>query len=188
MNENNILNQIMSFKLFGDNLLDNEGIFQGYPIVSTTLELENKIANGQDVEIFLTERKTLDDFLREKFNEIGLIELMKVYTKKHFGKALYLPMVTAPKVGCLFCNSDNPDLLSGILTEYQQTIKTGFFGSIALNLHTDDISKFTLLHAKFSLQENESKFSHGYHYETKNFHFFIQSSIQGDLAVVYQEL
>ena len=126
--------------------------------------------------------------LREKFNEIGLIELMKVYTKKHFGEAFYLPMVTAPKVGCLFCNSDNPDLLSGILTEYQQTIKTSFWGSIVLNLHANDICKFTLLHAKFSLKENESKFSHGYYFETQKFLFFIQSSIQGDLAVVYEEL
>lgn len=157
-------------------------ILQSPPTLTSTSELE--MASNK---IFLTPIEVLDEFLKKKFNN-GIVEFMLLYTEKHFGKAFCLPVVFSPTVRCLFYNSDDPDWLSQTLTDYQSAIKVNSFGNTYLNLHTNDIYKFTLMKANFSLKENAEKFLRGYHYTINNFQIFIQSSIQGDLTLLYEEL
>lgn len=135
-----------------------------------------------------TAAKTFDQFLKEKFDGIGIGEFMKIYTKKHVGEAFCLPIVP-PDITCRFMTATNPEVLAKFMETYKQSIGTNpFTGNTFMNLHNDTVYEFTLIRADFDLLANQKLFWRGYHHQTDNFAFFINSSIQFDLTVIYQKL
>ena len=127
-----------------------------------------------------------DEFLKEKFNGIGISEFMKIYTKKHVGEEFCLPVPS--EITCIFNSSDDPEALAKFLANYKQTIGTNHFtGNTFLNLHNNNVYEFTLIRAEFSLDEHKNLFWAGYHHSHDNFKFFIKSSAQFDLTVVYND-
>lgn len=185
MNEMNLLQELSPLWIFDNNTGECEQLLQQFAKLNSTSELATKVA-ASPAEIFLTPAETLDDFLKEKFSDIGIAEFMQIYTKMHVGEAFCLPVVT-PTVTCLFGSFDVSDLLSQMLVDYQSTLKKNGSGSTFLNLHTDATYKFTLLHVT-NLTESKNKFYSGYHHETEHFHFFLKSSAQFDLTILYEEL
>lgn len=185
MNEMNLLQELSPLRIFDNNTGEFEKLLQQFPNLNSTSELATKVAVSP-AEIFLTPAETLDDFLKEKFSDIGIAEFMQIYTKMHVGEAFCLPVVT-PTVACLFGSFDKPDLLINLLTNYQASVQKNIFGSTFLNLHTDATYKFTLLHVT-GLKKNKNQFYSGYHHETEHFHFFLKSSAQFDLTVIYEEM
>ncbi len=185
MNEMNLLQELSPLRIFDNNTGECEQLLQQFAKLNSTSELATKVA-ASPAEIFLTPAETLDDFLKEKFSGIGIAEFMQIYTRMHVGEAFCLPVVT-PTVTCLFGSFDVSDLLSQMLVDYQSILKQNAFGSTFLNLHTDATYKFTLLHVT-NLTESKNKFYSGYHHETEHFHFFLKSSAQFDLTILYEEL
>lgn len=185
MNEIALLQEVIPFRIFENNQWEVEKSLQQFPKLNSTSELNAKIS-ATPAQIFSTPEKILDNFLKEKFGNIGIAEFMKIYTKMHVGEAFSLPVVT-PVINCLFGSCDNLDLLSQILADYQSSLKKNVFGNTFLNFHTDAIYKFTLIHAT-GLKKSKNKFYTGYYHKTEHFCFFIQSSAQFDLTIVYEEL
>ena len=129
-------------------------------------------------------KNVFDSFLKEKFDIEGIFGFMEIYTKLHIGEAFFLPV--PENISVIFKVSNDPIDLSHFLTHYQSSIITTHNSSY-LNLHNDTIYRFTLIRADFDWDKNANLFYLGYHYETEQFHFFIRSSIQFDLTVLYQK-
>lgn len=185
MNENALFNGGIFPSNLGTPFEVDDSYYRSLPNFSSVEELKNKKLS-KEMDIFQTPAETLDAFLKETFGGIGIPELMRIYTKKHIGTEFCLPVVT-PQVICYFKKEDNANSLFNMLANYQCSIIPSPFGN-HLNLHNDTIYKFTLIRADFDLKENASNFFFGYHHESKNFHFFIKSSIQFDLTVVYEKV
>ncbi len=183
MDENNLFEAIFSGILDGHFEVD-DSFYRSLPHFNSVEELKKKKLSKK-VDIFQTPAKTLDDFLKDVFDGIGIAELMRIYNKQHLGKEFCLPVVT-PQVTCYFKEYDDENKLLNMLKDYQRSIVQGPFRTY-LNLHNDTVYKFTLIHADFDLKANADKFFFGYHHESENFHFFIKASIQFDLTVVYAE-
>ena len=129
--------------------------------------------------------EVLDEMLRMKFVGLGIKEFMEIYTKLHIGQAFAFPV--PPTVTCTFKEMDSAKDVQDFLSGHQRTIGEDRFGTF-LNLHTDDVYEFTIIHANFNLAEDHNSIYHGYYYgENERFAFFIKSSAQFDLTVVYSE-
>ncbi len=129
-------------------------------------------------------KNVFDSFLKEKFDIDGISGFMEIYTKLHIGESFSLPV--PENITAIFKVSNDPFELAHFLAHYQSTIITTRYSSY-LNLHNDSIYRFTLIRADFDWEKHANQFCTGYHYETKQFHFFIRSSIQFDLTVLYQK-
>lgn len=187
MDEKKYLSEVISTRIIDD--LSNLGVntHELLPKSRSAKELEENLLS-ETLTIFRTPFDSLNNFLTEKFDGIGIPEFMQIYTKLHVGQSFCLPVAT-PEITCYFKTERDHDYLAQFLPQYQESIVPNpfsFQGS-RLNLHNDTIYKFTLIHANFSLAEFADYFRCGYHYETNEFHFFIKSSIQFDLTVVYEE-
>ncbi len=115
MSENLSLDAVFAlygaFSIFTDNRHEATGIFQKLPILSSTKELDEKVSSNI-TELFSVSAETLDEFLKEKFEGLGIAELMQIYTKKHIGEELCFSVVT-PTVSCFFSGAlTNPHVLS----------------------------------------------------------------------------
>lgn len=144
-----------------------------------------KFANAQENQSFRTPAEVLDSMLRMKFSGLGIREFMETYTKLHVGQAFAFPV--PPTVTCTFKEMNSAKDVQNFLSGHQRLIDEDGFGTF-LNLHTDDVYEFTIIHACFNLEENHQSIYSGYYYgENEHFAFFIKSSAQFDLTVVYSE-
>lgn len=147
---------------------------------------------------YVAPAEVLNSFLVSKF-DCNITDFMKMYGKAHLKNIGVAPtdddvnLIVAvhlipPSVICFFEEVNNPFELSFKLADYQATITEDAFGRSQLNLHDDSVRKFTLIRAKFSLEDEKKRFYFGYHFTTEKFRYFIKSSAQFDLTVVYEEL
>lgn len=142
-------------------------------------------ANAQKNDAFRAPAEVLDNMLRMKFHGIGIREFMEIYTKLHIGEAFALPV--PPLVTCVFKEMSSAKEVANFLSGHQRTIGEDRFGTF-LNLHNDTVYEFTVIHANFNLEEEHKSIYHGYYYgDNEHFAFFIKSSAQFDLTVVYSE-
>lgn len=144
-----------------------------------------QLANTHENQSVRTPREILNGMLHLKFHGIEVAEFMKIYTKLHIGESFVLPI--PPIVTCVFKEMDSPEDVQNFLEGHQRTIGQDSFGTF-LNLHTDDVYEFTVIHANFNLEKEHNSIYHGYYYnENEYFAFFIKSSAQFDLTIVYSE-
>lgn len=167
--------------------------YEKYPELKeeTLWKLENDLSSEMD--IYTVQYDVLNEFLKAKF-ENNLGEFMRMYLKKHLTSANSKDIETVirihsiPKKICLFVKEAySPNELWLELKNYQSTIISGMFGESKLNLHNDDVYKLTLIHAKFDLKPDKNAWF-GYFFNTPKHMFFIKSSIQFDLTIVYYEI
>lgn len=157
---------------------------ESLPVCTDPAELL-EFANARTDQSFRTPSEVLNEMLRTKFLGLGVTEFMEIYTKLHVGQAFAFP--TPPTVTCTFKEMDTAKSVQNFLSGHQRTIGEDRFGTF-LNLHTDDVYEFTIIHANFNLEEEHKSIYHGYYYgENEHFAFFIKSSAQFDLTVVYSE-
>lgn len=166
-----------------------------YESLSEIVTIEDLIQKEKSSksEAYKVSTALLNDFLKRRF-EHDLPDFMKLYSKAHFsglgfefeGEGIVLPV--ASTTACYLGETNNPEHLAAYLADYQASVVRGPFGETRLNLHNDTIYKFTIIRANFSLEAEKNKFYFGYHFTTDKFRFFIKSSVQFDLTVVYEEL
>lgn len=143
-------------------------------------------------ENYRVSTQIFSEFLQKRFG-LNLPDFMQMYTKEHFktlgfkgSEGIVLPVGSTTI--CYFAESSNPEMLAKRLANYQASVVPNLFGGTRLNLHNDTIYKFTIIRAKFSLDATKNHFFFGYHFKTDKFNFFIKSSVQADLTVVYEEI
>ncbi len=184
MNENNqsfvILNEVRSTP----NEAKENAIRESLPIYDNPdklLELESSQKNTS----VRAPANILDEMLRTKFSNLGIREFMEIYTKLHIGEAFAIPVPSI--VTCTFKGMNSAEEVQNFLSSHQQTIGHDRFGSF-LNLHNDNVYEFTLIRANFDLKKDHHSIYHGYYYDqNEQFAFFIKSSAQFDITVVYSK-
>lgn len=165
--------------------------YESLPEIATLQELAQKEASSKS-EAYRVPTAMLSDFLKQRFDH-NLPEFMKLYSKAHFSGLGYefeegIVLPVASTTACYLGESSNPECLAKYLADYQASVVRKPFGRTALNLHNDTIYKFTIIRANFSLEAEEKQFFFGYHFTTDKFRFFIKSSVQFDLTIVYEEI
>lgn len=165
--------------------------YESFPEIATIEELTQKELNSKG-DAYKVPTTLFSNFLKQRFDH-DLPEFMKLYSKAHFSglgfefeEGIVLPI--ASTTACYFGKTSNPDRLAEYLANYQASVVRSPFGGTRLNLHNDTIYEFTLIRADFNLEAEKSKFFFGYHFTTDKFRFFIKSSVQFDLTVIYEEL
>lgn len=157
---------------------------ESLPICDNPAELL-QFANAQENQSVRTPAEVLDEMLRMKFIGLGIREFMETYTKLHIGQAFAFPV--PPTVTCTFKEMNSAEDVQTFLYGHQKTIGEDRLGTF-LNLHTDDVYEFTIIHANFNLEEDHNSIYNGYYYgDNEHFALFIKSSAQFDLTVVYSE-
>ena len=175
-----ILNRVRS----NPNEAAENAIREKLPVYDIPDKLLELASSAQNLSV-RAPAEILDEMLRMKFAGLVIQEFMKTYTKLHIGEAFALPV--PPTVTCTFKEMSSAKEVQNFLSSHQRTIGHDAFGTF-LNLHTDNVYEFTLIHANFNLAEEHKSIYHGYYYgENERFAFFIKSSAQFDLTVVYSE-
>lgn len=153
------------------------------PICQTVADILEKEQNCSPTAhtIFKTPKETLDGFLKERFGGLELFEFMKIYSKLHIGQEFLLPVPDS--IICMFYEATDVEALKSQINS-NENILTQNLNDGPLNLHVDSIATFTLVKAS---DVDLSKLLGGYQYSYGNFNFFIKSSMQFDLTVVYEE-
>lgn len=160
------------------------------------LKVQKKIP--LELRAYVTPREVLNCFLVSKF-EHNLTDFMRWHIKSHLeaigmhptddNVELMLAIHPLPtNIVCFLMEVDDARELASMLFHYQPTIIENHFGMTQLNLHDDNVRKFTLIRAKFNLETEKKHFNFGYHFSTEMFRFFVKSSAQFDLSVVYEVL
>ena len=159
---------------------------ENLPICENHDALLHEYANAtENHKVVRATAETLDKMLRAKFNNLGIREFMEIYTKLHIGQPFAIPV--PPIVTCTFKEMCTAEDVQNFLSGHQRTIGHDHFGTF-LNLHTDNVYEFTLIRAAFNLEKDHNSIYHGYYYgEDEHFAFFIKSSAQFDLTIVYSE-
>lgn len=166
--------------------------YKSLPSFNTIEELETKESSAEN-EAFQTPAIVLDEFLKRKFDNMGIIEFMKTYSKLHFkatinedsdGIALPVP----PNIVCFFNVEKDPLVLQHKILNHQPTLITDHFGITHLNLLTSDIYRFTVIRTTFNLEEKRKLFFNCYPYKTDNYYFLLKSSAQFHITVLYEDL
>lgn len=163
--------------------------YHSSPLCKSVKEIHEK--SNCESEVFQAPSKIFNQFLKEKF-DMDLLDFMEVYSKLHkapFTREMLQYIFPLPQnIICFFNEETDPHSLKHKLLHYQSSIIEDHFGHTHLNLMEVGIYRFTLLKAKFSLEKNKQCFLKGYFYKTEKYHFFIQSSIQFHLTVLYEDL
>lgn len=136
-----------------------------------------------------TSSDVLDHALRREFGTNRDLEyFMKLYTKLHFGQSFAMPV--PPEVVCYFKVKHSAQEVTDFLRGYQRTIGTDEHGRSFLNLHDDNVREYTFIRADFDIWGNKHQLYGGYIYRTSNlrYTFFIRSSSQFDLTIIYNKL
>ena len=176
------------FSSFGNSM----SYYKNCPQLSSTKEIEESIAR-KELDYFLVNIDVLNEFLNSKFNT-DLLGLMQQYCKKHFSELgmqatdieieYLVKMHSIPDqiVTCL----KTADTLDDIKNELEKsnTLISDAFGNTQLNLHTDDLRKFTLIHANCDIDAEKTRFFYGYPFNCNNLKYFIKSSAQMDLTII----
>lgn len=159
---------------------------ESLPICEDHNILLHEYANAtENHKVVRATAETLDEMLHAKFEYLGIRQFMEIYTKLHIGQAFALPV--PPIVTCTFKEMNTAEDVQNFLAGHQRTIGQDHFGTF-LNLHTDDVYEFTLIRATFNLEEDHKSIYNGYYYgDHEHFAFFIKSSAQFDLTIVYSE-
>lgn len=179
---------------FGSTYRDYETL----PELKSLQDICEEEALPGDSRAYVVPTEVLNSFLASKFG-CNITDFMKMYGKTHLNNIGISPtdddveLIVAvhplpPKMVCFFEEADDPCKLSSKLANYQATVTEDFFGRSQLNLHDNSLRKFTLIRAKFSLETEKKNFYFGYHFTTEKFRYFIKSSAQFDLAIVYEEI
>lgn len=180
----------LSFRRF-DPFEDENREYESLPELATVEELIQKEATSKH-EAYKTPTTLFSNFLQERFGK-DLPSFMMLYSQMHFNaigfeaeEGFALPV--GPTTICYLGESANPTELAAYLADYQASVVRSPFGGTRLNLHNDTVYKFTIIRASFSLEDEKGLFNFGYHFTTDKFRFFIKSSVQFDLTVVYEEI
>ena len=135
-----------------------------------------------------TSSDVLDHALRREFGTNRDLEyFMKLYTQLHIGQAFAFPV--PPEVVCYFKVKHSAEEVVNFLRGYQSIVGSDEHGRSFLNLHDDDVREYTFIRADFDLLSNKHKLYGGYLHSTSNlrYTFFIRSSSQFDLTIVYNK-
>lgn len=165
--------------------------YRQLPEYETVDKLIKKETESQ-IDVFQAPSQVFSDFLKERFG-LTLTEFMLMYSKAHFtalgfGEQDGIAVPVGPTTICYFEESHDPAGLAKMLSGHSSCIERAPISGTFLNLHFDQIYKFTLVRAKFDLSAEKDKFYFGYYIEHDHFRFFIRSTVQFDLTVVYQEI
>lgn len=161
-------------------------------------ELESPKRFPLELRTYVTPREELNRFLVSKFKH-NITDFMRWYGKAHLEALgahptdddvnLIVAIHPLPaNIVCFLMETDDARELSSMLFHYQATVIENHLGMTQLNLHDDNVRKFTLIRAKFNLETEKKHFNFGYHFSTEKFRFFVKSSSQFDLSVVYEAL
>ena len=176
-----ILNGIRS----NPNEVKENAIRNSLPVYDNPSELQELENSQKDISVRAT-AEVMNEMLKMKFSGIDIQKFMEIYTKLHIGEAFALPV--PPIITCTFKNMTSAEEVQNFLSGHQRLIGEDGFGRSFLNLHTDNVYEFTIIRAHFNLAEDHKSIYHGYYYdENEKFAFFIKSSAQFDLTVVYSE-
>lgn len=191
MSAESLLEREIFFSRIFDPFETEERKYASLTELATVEELIEKESCSKH-ETYQAQTLIFNEFLKKRFG-IDLPGFMQLYTKEHF-KALGfkeeegIALPVGPTTICYFAESSTPDILSQRLVNYQASVVPTLFGGTRLNLHNDTIYKFTIVRANFNLETAKSQFFFGYHFTTDKFRFFIKSSAQLDITVVYEEI
>lgn len=136
--------------------------------------------------IFLTDFYLLNDFLKEKFG-MNMNDFFEEYTFLYLDEKLPL-FQASRRVICLFEEQKTDsnaisELKRKLLNFHESKIDIINYGP--LHIHNSDISYFILRKANFNISKN--KLPKGFTFSKNRFNFFVSSSSQCDLTVVYEE-
>ncbi len=198
MNENTLFEGIILNPIertpFGNTARDYENTKK----IHSVEELEKQESLHSQMRTYQVPAEILNSFLVSKFGH-NLTDLMRLYCKTHFERTglnttdndidlivgiHYIPA----NVVCFLEEATDAEELAIRLYNYQATVIENSLGRTQLNLHDDTVRKFTLIRANFDLETEKKRFNYGYHFSTERFRFFIKSSAQFDLSIVYEEL
>lgn len=146
--------------------------------------------------------KVFDEFLVERFGH-SIEGFRKLYLRRHLAdfsenQISWIAQFANPipaNIRAYFGEVSTPFEVIFKYNWYRKIIETHSCSG-ALPLHNDTISNFTIIRARFSelagegesLEEMKKKHNLGYYFSDKKFRFFISSSIQFDLTVIYEEI
>lgn len=155
------------------------------PICGALEQLETAV-NANNCQMFKVRKELMNTFLKRHFCVEDIKELMFTYSSLHNGFAL--AQEPPESIYCFFGNEKDSDTLRDLLARYQHSVGVMSNGvTTFLNLHTDDIYKLSIIRADFDLNTFNYDFL-GVHHKTDDFHFFLYSSPQLDITIVYNDL
>lgn len=191
MNAEFLLGRNLFFSRKFDPFESEERKYESLQELTTVEDLLEK-ESGSKHETYRAKTELFNTFLQKRFG-LSIPDFMQMYTKEHFRvlsgieqEGVVLPV--GPTTICYFAESSNPEMLAKRLANYQASVIPTPFGGTQLNLHNDTIYKFTIVRANFDLDSAKEHLFFGYHFTTDKFRFFIKSSVQADLTVVYEEI
>lgn len=146
----------------------------------TEVSAEEEKSSSDFYVVTMIPKEILDNFLKEKFKGLELFDFMKNYARLHMGQEFLLPVPES--IICMFYKANDVETLNRQINSYEN-ILTRNLNDGPLNLHDNSIATFTLVEAT---DLDFSKLWGGYQYSNGKFNFFIKSSIQFDLVIIYE--
>lgn len=182
------LNLKECFRIFNgkESIRDVDIVKQVNIPVCSKVELLNQAVSSDECRMFKSPTEIIDSFLDSYFGIKSIVELIAIYNMLRLG--LYFSYPVPKSIYCFLGSEKNPETLKKLLSTYQSRIcimKDGI--STFSNMHPMDIYKLSVIRADFDLDN----FNHtllGKHYMTEKFHFFLRSSPQMDITIVYNVL
>lgn len=140
--------------------------------------------------------EVFNEFLSVRFG-FDIAGFRRLYSSKHSRtlriepeELFYLGMYVHPipqRISAYFEEVNTSRELAFKLEQCEKVIQT-HSSTGPLNLHNHDVCNFTLIRAKFNLEEIKEQWFFGYYFSTTKFRFIIKSSNQFDITVTYEEL
>lgn len=194
MNENDFYDRDFPFK----NRCRNYGEM---PELTSVEEIRKQESMPLDLRWYSTSSKEFDEFLRERFGH-NIEEFRKLYLGEHMPKIcdcsekeiLMMARYVNPIPKTMRVYFQEVHSLCELMFKSEQCKKmiVAHSHSGPFPLHNDTISNFTIIRARFSGTESleQSRKGHffGYYFADEKFRFFISSSMQLDLTVIYEEI
>ncbi len=150
------------------------------------IDILNRLPMSDSCIMFKVQNILMNTFLNKYFGIENIQKFMCLYCKLQNGFELAQP--TPELIYCFWGNEKNPETLKDLLAWYQPSVGVMADGVTTFaNLHTDAIYKLSIIRADFDLADFNYPFL-GVHHKTENFHFFLKSSPQMDITIVYNDL
>lgn len=195
MNENNFYDRDFPF----ENRYRNYGKM---PELKSVEEVRLQESMSYNLSWYNIPEKVFDEFLSGRFG-YSIKGFRKIYLSKHmadFSKdeisviAKYVNPIPA-NIRAYFEEVNSSFELMFKYKQCQEIIKAHSCSG-PLPLHDDTISNFTIIRARFSkltadresLEKIKKERLFGYYFSDEKFRFFISSSMQLDLTVIYEEI
>lgn len=195
MNENNFYDRDFPF----ENRYRNYGKM---PELTSVEDVRLQESVSYNLKWYNIPAEVFDEFLSERFG-YSIEGFRKIYLSKHMadfsedeisGIAKYANPIPQTVRACF----QEANSVVELIFKYKHSKGTMEAHSCTgpLSLHYDTISNFTIIRARFSkltadrenLEKIKKESFFGYYFSDEKFRFFISSSMQLDLTVIYEEI